>query len=232
MGWEREFRRSHLLQPGYQRYYGPLRHRTSAADRALREGFEVGTVWRISSREHPVDQGRGLREQVLRFLGPVVQNLGRTSRTEAAAAEPSSRLSSMVDNGSDDLHTVSSSATSAMSGRAVVFAVLRLITSSYFVCACTGRSLDLLLPCASPLLCFVSGSPWPPPRNCAIAGSSRTRFRRALRVSSPTTARPSAVNARPSGLPSRSPSRHASRSPVVPRPPRAHRAAQSWKTCH
>jgi len=26
------------------------------ADRALREGFEVGTVWRISSREHPVDQ--------------------------------------------------------------------------------------------------------------------------------------------------------------------------------
>ena len=32
----------------------------------------------------------------------------------------------------------------------------RTITSSYFVCACTGRSLDLLLPCASALLCFVS----------------------------------------------------------------------------
>src|SRR6516165_9027654 len=112
-------------------------------EKALRSGPYGG------SRQESilVDQGRGLREQVL--LGPVVQNLGRTSRTEAAAAGP-------VDNRSDDLHNVSSSATSAMSGRAVVFAVLRLITSSYFVCACTGRSLDLLLPCASPLLCFVS----------------------------------------------------------------------------
>ena len=56
------------------------------------------------------------------------------------------------------------------------------------------------------------------PRNCATAGSSRTRFRRGLRVSSPTIARPCAVNARPSGLPSRSPSRHASRSAAVPPP--------------
>jgi len=59
---------------------------------------------------------------------------------------------------------------------------------------------------------------WPRLRNCAIAGSSRTRFRRGLRVSSPTIARPCAVNARPSGLPSRSPSRHASRSAAVPPP--------------
>src|SRR2546430_10605978 len=56
--------------------------------------------------------------------------------------------------------------------------------------------------------------------HCATADSNRTRFRRALRVSSPTIARPCAVNARPSGLPSRSPSCHASRSAAVRPPPR------------
>jgi hypothetical protein len=40
---------------------------------------------------------------------------------------------------------------------------------------------------------------WPRPRNCATSGSRRRRFRRGLRVSSPTIARPCAVNARPSG---------------------------------
>src|SRR5271166_3989785 len=56
------------------------------------------------------------------------------------------------------------------------------------------------------------------PDYSATAGSSRRRFRRGLRVSSPTIARPCAVNARPSGLPSRSPSRHASRSAAAPPP--------------
>ena len=76
----------------------------------------------------------------------------------------------------------------------------------------------MLPPCASPLLCFVSASLWPRPRNRAMAGRRRTRFRCALRVSSPTIARPRALNARPSGLPSRSPSCHASRSEAVPPP--------------
>ena len=49
-------------------------------EKALRSGPYGG------SRQESilVDQGRGLREQVLRFLGPVVQNLGRPSRNRGS----------------------------------------------------------------------------------------------------------------------------------------------------
>ena len=56
------------------------------------------------------------------------------------------------------------------------------------------------------------------PFDAAIAGSSRTRLRRGLRLSSATTALPPAVNASPSGLPPRSRKRHAVVSEAVPPP--------------
>ena len=56
------------------------------------------------------------------------------------------------------------------------------------------------------------------PFNAAIAGSSRTRFRRGLRLSRATTALPPAVNARPSGLPPRPRKRHALVSEALPPP--------------
>ena len=50
----------------------------------------------------------------IQYLDPVAQNLGRTSRSEAAAAGPSSRLPLMVDNRPDDLLNVCSLVTSAV----------------------------------------------------------------------------------------------------------------------
>src|SRR5262245_41314638 len=52
----------------------------------------------------------------------------------------------------------------------------------------------------------------------AIAGSNRTKLRRALRLSKATMAWPLAVNARPSGLPLRSPNRQAEASAAIPPP--------------
>ena len=73
--------------------------------------------------------------------------------------------------------------------------------------ASKGRLIHWTLPGSTPNRAANQLRLWPRPRNCATAGSSRTRFRCGLRVSSPTIARPCAVNARPSGLPSRSPRR-------------------------
>jgi hypothetical protein len=92
--------------------------------------------------------------------------------------------------------------------------------------ASKGRLIHWTLPGSTPNRAANQLRLWPRPRNCATAGSSRTRFRCGLRVSSPTIARPCAVNARPSGLPSRSPSRHASRSAAVPPP--AGRSSSLW----
>jgi len=57
-----------------------LRQQIGLCEKALRSGPYGG------SRQESilVDQGRGLREQVLRFLGPVVQNLGRPSRNRGS----------------------------------------------------------------------------------------------------------------------------------------------------
>ena len=65
---------------------------------------------------------------------------------------------------------------------------------------------------------------WPRLLNGAIAGSSRTRFRRGLRVSSPTIVWPSAANARlPACRPDRGAAMHQGAQPRR-RPPGDHRA--------